>query len=239
MRGVAIFVGGVALAILLALWILSDSPPAPAPAPLAPESPAAEAPGIPKFTPPPAAPDPAPAPAAEGATASAEAPDAGRPDVGFPVVRVERARPIIQAFDPKLYAVLRGQKNRMAYLSLARPVRDCIRTFMSRRRYSEWNFGGVARLRAQVADGVVSFPSVEISHPGLAGMPERPPDDQFLDCYQRAVQTLRVKCPGCREGELEFSWKLRIVEWTPGSDGLGGWSDPHSDPQLSVAPSGR
>jgi hypothetical protein len=238
MRGVAIFVGGIALAILLALWILSDSPPAPAP--LAQESPAA-APPIPKFTPPPAAPapdEPAPASGTE-TTAVAEPPDAGRPDVGFPRVRVERARPILQAFDPKLYEVLRLQKNRLAYLSLARPVRDCIRAFMSRRRYSEWNFGGVARLRAQVAGEVVSFPSIEITYPGLAGMPDRPPDDQFLDCYQRAVQTLRVKCPGCREGEVEFSWKLRIVEWTPGSDGLGGWSDPQNDPQFSLAPGGR
>ena len=243
MRGLLYVFAGIVVSALIAVFVLRrspvpdhaapDSPPSwhTSPAPVHPEPQAREpAPSPPAPAPPPparvvAVPAPAPAPEPTSPAAPVEA----APSAEGAIRNIGVPSRAIVAFDPRLWDALRGGNNRMAYLSYAAPVRKCARDFMARHQYATWSFGGIARVRADIAGGVVRFGSVEITDFSPSGMPDRPPDQQFVECYARAIQSMSIRCPECKDGSIEFAWKLKNWDYRPGDDGFGGAPDPNQD----------
>jgi hypothetical protein len=250
MRGLAVFVGGIAVSVILALLILHHSPvqvEAGPPSSLnqtTPEVPAASEetrpprrlprfvehdPGPPHGRPVvmPSRPDSAPV-FPSGMEAKME-----KPTADHTVVRTGSLSAPIVAFDPRLWNALRRDKNRLGYLSYAGPVRACARAFMQRHQYRTWTFGGLAQVRTQVSAGVVRFESVEITNFDITGNSDRSPDREFIDCYQRSVNAMTIRCPECKDGALEFPWKLRTWDYLE-EEGLHAEPDPATDERFSI-----
>jgi hypothetical protein len=212
------------------------APPAPAPAG-APFVPPPPPPAEPAAT---SAPESVPAPpvgdgGAPSAAALAAAAALVDPSGEYTVKGLPGARPII-AFDPNLWAALRKDRNRVAYLTYAAPVRACARAFVLRHRHPSWILGGIANVRMAIARGVISFDAVHIVDWAPSGNPDRPPDQEFLDCYAAATRGLRIACPDCKEGSVETKMKLTPRDYDSAGETLKNSVDPAiADSDFSVA----
>jgi hypothetical protein len=218
----------------LAAITVPGAPPAPAPAPfVAPPPPPAESAAT-------SASDSAPAPpvgdgGAPSAAALAAAAALVDPSGEYFVKGLPGARPII-AFDPNLWTALRKDRNRIAYLTYAAPVRACASAFVLRHRYPSWILGGIANVRMAIARGVISFDAVHIVDWAPSGNPDRPPDQEFLDCYAAATNRLRIACADCKEGSVETKMKLTPRIYDSAGESLQNSVDPvTADSDFSVA----
>jgi hypothetical protein len=162
---------------------------------------------------------------APSAAALAEASRLVDPNGEYVVKGLPGARPII-AFDPNLWTALRhDDRYRIAYLTYAEPVRTCAKAFVLRQGQS-WSLGGIANLRMSVAKGVVRFEAVDIVDWPPSGNPDRPPDQEFLDCYAAATKRLRIACPRCKDGTVELKMKLTARSYDAAGETLHNTVDP-------------
>jgi hypothetical protein len=185
-----------------AVALVAAQPARPTPAP---PPPAQGTPALPALAPPPPTParDPLAPTAAELAAASLKIDPGGE----YPVKGLPATNPIL-AFDPNLWTALRKQQNRIPYLTYAEPVRACAKAFVLRQGYQTWSLGGIANVRMTVANRVVRFDAVNIIDWPPSGNPDRPPDQEFLDCFGVATKRLRIACRDCKDGSVELKMKL-------------------------------
>jgi hypothetical protein len=220
---------------------VADEPPAPVvAAALVDAAPAAVAAVTPP--PPPPAPQPPAPPPDSGAPTAAELAAAAAlvdPNGEYHVKGLPGARPII-AFDPDLWTALRRDRHRLLYLAYAEPVRDCAKAFVLRQGHNGWLLGGIARVRIAVTNGVARFDTVALTDFAPSGNPDRPPDQEFLDCYAAATRRLRIRCPDCKDGSVELPMKVGSRYYDAAGETLRNEVDPDiADSDFWVVPAPR
>jgi hypothetical protein len=114
----------------------------------------------------------------------------------------------LQAYDPHVFdALVDTAQERL--LSFGGGILECARDYKTRVNIHNWRLATNVELRGEIKDSTLRIVGAQFPLEKQYGTG----DDQFQECYRTAVAALPLPCPGCRDGEVAFSWSLRKTFW--------------------------